>query len=118
MEFKKLMGICKELDEKHGFPVKFDNQLDKYNQITKDLVGLLGEVGEFANIVKKINIKIEKHEHYELDIKQAESNLKEELADSLIYIIRIANILEIDLTAEAINKIEKNKIKYGTHKHR
>lgn len=114
MELKDLMGLCKVLDEKHGFPVKFDNQLEKYNQITKELVGLLGEVGEFANIVKKINIKIEKKEKYELDTNQAEDNLREELADSLIYIIRIANILEIDLTTEALSKIEKNKIKYGT----
>ncbi|MVW76706.1 MazG nucleotide pyrophosphohydrolase domain-containing protein [Pseudomonas xionganensis] len=117
MELNDLMGLCKVLDEKHGFPVKFDNQLEKYNQITKDLVGLLGEVGEFANIVKKINIKIERNESYELDTKQAENNLKEELADSLIYIIRIANILEIDLTTETLTKIEKNKIKYGTTEH-
>jgi NTP pyrophosphatase (non-canonical NTP hydrolase) len=114
VELKELMGLCKVLDEKHGFPVKFESQLEKYNQITKDLVGLLGEVGEFANIVKKINRKMEKHEAYKLDTKQAENNLKEELADSLIYIIRIANILEIDLTTETLAKIEKNKIKYGT----
>lgn len=117
MELKDLMGLCKELDEKHGFPVRFDNQLEKYNQVTKDLVGLLGEIGEFANIVKKINIKIEKNESYKLDTRQAENNLKEELADSLIYIIRIANILEIDLATEALAKIEKNKIKYGTSKY-
>lgn len=117
MELKDLMGLCKALDEKHGFPVSFDNQLEKYNQITKDLVGLLGEVGEFANIVKKINIKIEKKENYKLDTKQAENSLKEELADSLIYIIRIANILEIDLTTETLAKIERNKIKYGNTEH-
>lgn len=117
MKLKELMDLCKKLDEKHGFPLTFDNQLDKYNQITKDLVGLFGEIGEFANTVKKINIKIEKEDNYKLDMEQAEANLKEELADFLIYIMRIANILEIDLTTETLNKIEKNKIRYGTSEH-
>ncbi len=113
MNLKELMELCKNLDEKHGFPVVFADQALKYNQVTKDLVGLFGEIGEFSNIIKKINLKIEKHDRYALDLPAAEHNLKEEIADSMIYLIRIANILEIDLTLEVNKKIEKNKIRYG-----
>lgn len=115
MSLQELMELCKVLDVKHGFPVTFEDQSQKYNQVTKDLVGLFGEIGEFSNIIKKINIKIEKNDSYDLDIPKAEHHLKEEIADSLIYLIRIANILEIDLTTEINNKIEKNKIRYGKH---
>ncbi len=115
MSLQELMELCKDLDVKHGFPVTFVDQSQKYNQVTKDLVGLFGEIGEFSNIIKKINIKIEKNDSYDLDFPKAEYDLKEEIADSLIYLIRIANILEIDLTTEINNKIEKNKIRYGKH---
>lgn len=115
MTLKDLMGLCKNLDEKHGFPVKFEKQKEKYDQITKDLVGLFGEIGEFSNIIKKINLKIEKDDKYELDMTSAEEHLKEEVADFAIYLIRIANILNIDLTLEINKKIETNKIRYGNH---
>lgn len=115
MTLKELMGLCKSLDERHGFPVEFEKQKEKYDQITKDLVGLFGEIGEFSNIIKKINLKIEKDDKYELDMTRAEENLKEEVADFAIYLIRIANILDIDLTLEINKKIEKNKIRYGSH---
>jgi len=113
MNFQELMDLCKNLDEKHGFPVVFEDQKLKYNQVTKDLVGLFGEIGEFSNIIKKINLKIEKNDGYVLDLPAAEHDLKEEIADSMIYLIRIANILEVDLPEEINKKIEKNKIRYG-----
>lgn len=116
MSLQELMDLCKNLDEKHGFPVIFEDKSKRYNQVTKDLVGLFGEIGEFSNIIKKINIKIEKTDGYELDLPEAEHNLKEEIADSFIYLIRIANILEIDLTTEINKKIEKNKVRYGHQK--
>lgn len=116
MSLQELMNYCKYLDEVHDFPVTFTDQRQKYNQVTKDLVGLFGEIGEFSNIIKKINLKIEKNDRYELDLLEAEKNLKEEIADSFIYLIRIANILEIDLPLEINNKIEKNKIRYGKYR--
>ena len=61
MSLQELMNYCKYLDEVHDFPVTFTDQRQKYNQVTKDLVGLFGEIGEFSNIIKKINLKIEKN---------------------------------------------------------
>ena len=39
-----------------------------------------------------------------------------ELADTLIYLIRLADKLDIDLLAAAQNKIEVNKVKYPVDK--
>ena len=113
MELTEIAKIQIEMDERHGFPVHFSSDHEKYQQLTKDLVGLFGEVGEFSNIVKKINIKIDHPNDYQLDISQAENLLKEELIDSLIYIIRISAILGVDLQSEILEKIRQNESRYA-----
>lgn len=113
MEIKNLSEIQISLDEKNGFPVKFSSQKKKYDQITKDLVGLFGEIGEFSNLVKKINLKLELGEKYDLNFERIEPLLKEELADSFIYLIRIAAILDMDLESEVIKKIKINEKRYS-----
>lgn len=112
MEIRDLSKMQISLDEKNGFLVKFSSQQKKYDQITKDLVGLFGEIGEFSNLVKKINLKLEHGEKYVLNREKIEPLMREELADSLIYIIRIAAILEMDLETEVIKKIKKNEQRY------
>jgi NTP pyrophosphatase (non-canonical NTP hydrolase) len=76
------------------------------------LVGLFGEIGEFSNIIKKINIKLDHPDEYTLNVSDAELLLREELVDSLIYIIRIGAILDIDLQAELLKKMQLNSIRY------
>ena len=112
MNLNDLVGMQVVMDESHGFPVNFKDNADKYRQLTKDLVGLFGEVGEFSNIVKKININIDRPKDYPVDLGEAEDNLKMELIDSLIYIIRIGAILKIDLEAELLKTIKKNEVRY------
>lgn len=51
MELKEISNLQIALDEKHGFPVKFSDEKTRYDQITKDLVGLFGEIGGFSNLV-------------------------------------------------------------------
>lgn len=41
-----------------------------------------------------------------------------ELADTLLYLVRLADKLEVDLLTAADNKIEINKLKYPVHKSR
>lgn len=101
------------MDKLHGFPVRFTDRDGQYLQLTKDLVGLFGEIGEFSNIVKKINIKLERPNEYELDVEAAENLLREELVDTLIYVIRIGAILDIDLQAEVLKKIKRNEARYA-----
>lgn len=101
-----------KMDELNGFPVKFSTAREKFDQLTKDLVGLFGEIGEFSNVVKKINIKLDRPNEYTLDVLEAEFLLREELVDSLIYVIRIGAILDVDLEAELLKKMQVNAIRY------
>lgn len=111
MNINKLRDLQIHQDDKIGFNVKFSVLDDKYNQITKDLVGLFGEIGEFSNIVKKINIKLA-NENYDLDITAAEAHLREEWVDSFIYLLRISAILDIDIESETLKKMEFNNVRY------
>jgi NTP pyrophosphatase (non-canonical NTP hydrolase) len=117
MDLRQISELQIKLDEQHGFPVHFASGKEKYDQLTKDLVGLFGEIGEFANVVKKINIKLDRPDAYILELTEAETMLSEELVDSLIYIIRIGAILEIDLQKEILRKIQLNKARYAPLKH-
>lgn len=113
MELKDIIDKQMAVDEKHGFPVKFESMSEKYAQLNKDLVGLFGEIGEFSNIVKKINLKLDRGAAYDFDLAGGEALLREELVDTFIYIIRIGEIIGIDLEAETLEKIDFNEQRYA-----
>lgn len=112
MDFRKIMELQISDDKNRGFEVDFNSERERYDQLMKDIVGLVGEVGEFSNIVKKASIGLSHPEIYRQTLTEFESELGEELADSLIYIMRLAAILQIDLEAETLKKIALNKEKY------
>ena len=112
MDLKQISDLQIRMDELHGFPVTFASKREKYDQLSKDLIGLFGEIGEFANIVKKINIKLDRPQDYELEVLEAEGLLREELVDSLIYIIRISAILGVELQSELLKKMKLNESRY------
>ncbi len=114
MEIKEILEKQVASDESLGFQVKFSNKEKMYDQLTKDLVGLFGEIGEFSNIVKKITIKLSNPDKYDLKIDVAEDGLREELIDTFIYILRIAAILNVDIEKEVLKKMQVNDNRYGS----
>jgi NTP pyrophosphatase (non-canonical NTP hydrolase) len=45
-------------------------------------------------------------------ISESKQNIKEEMADILIYLVQLADKMEINLEEEVLNKLVKNAIKY------
>lgn len=45
-------------------------------------------------------------------IRDSKQNIKEEMADVLIYLVQMADLLDIDLEEEVLKKLEKNVVKY------
>jgi NTP pyrophosphatase (non-canonical NTP hydrolase) len=112
MDLAALMKIQIMADEKRGFPVRFQGDREQVTQLMKDLVGLFGEIGELSNLVKKIDIKLD-HPAYEgPSLAESRDHLREEVIDSLIYLMRLAAILETDIEAELLKKICANQLRY------
>jgi NTP pyrophosphatase (non-canonical NTP hydrolase) len=111
MDIKDILSFQTKFDTAHGFQTNFGSNEEKYTQISKDLVGLLGEVGEFANIVKKITLQIDRSAEV-VQLDQYEQCLREELVDSWIYLLRLASILNMDLQDEYLKKMKINEKKY------
>ncbi|MGN1400305.1 MAG: nucleotide pyrophosphohydrolase [Bacillus sp. (in: firmicutes)] len=49
-------------------------------------------------------------------VRTSSENIKEEMADVFIYLLQLADKMEIDLEEEALRKLEKNAIKYPIRK--
>lgn len=112
MDIKDLFRMQADFDIAHGFPVTLESKHDTYEQVGRDLVGLLGEIGEFANVVKKVGLHMATPTDYPIDLDIARGQLEEELADTLIYVARLSNLLGIDLEAATVRKIEFNSSRY------
>ena len=112
---KKEMTI-KELQK---FQMDFDNKyfgeywakkhdVDWKISFLKDMtIALTGELGEFANIIKKIT-RDRRKGIIEEPAEEMIDKLKEELTDCSIYLIILSNILEMDIEKEYLKKTEFN----------
>lgn len=98
----------KEFDKTHKMGGKnFYTEINEnnINELEHLAVCLAGEFGEFCNILKKIS-------RGDFTLKNAKAELSEELADTFIYLLKISNQLDIDIEAETLKKIEKNKHRF------
>jgi deoxycytidine triphosphate deaminase len=111
--FASLVRRQIDADRVHGFPVDFTDDVARCSQISKDLVGLMGEVGEFANLIKKIELTITRPGYAGADLSSAAPELKQELADIQIYLFRLAHLLRTDLAKAVIEKMKLNNERYG-----
>lgn len=106
-----LMQQC-VADSQRWFPEVCPQPTDSSRQtvmhLTHHTLAMFGEVGEFANILKKM-------ERGSIDFEdwEAQHDLAEELTDVFIYMLNIAGILNIDLLAEYNRKRALNEGRFG-----
>ena len=100
------MDSLKELNERHR---KFvEDRHWQQHQSPKNLVmALTGEVGELNELFQWLTV-----EESRAVAGQRKQAVAEELADVLIYLVRLADELGIDLVAAAHEKCEINERKY------
>ncbi len=75
-------------------------------------MGLMGEIGEFANLLKKVRLKHSHRGYSGPSFEEASKELSEELADALIYLMRLAHVAGADLETEVIRKMAINDNRY------
>lgn len=114
MELKELIEKQKQFDKDHGWTLDNDNFEEVLKAINKDLIGLFGEIGEFANLVKKINLILDSQntDNTLQTYLNFKDKLSEELIDSLIYLFRISTHLNIDITSTYLKRLDYNRKKF------
>ena len=107
MKLKDIQNMQKSFDESHQMKLSFYEKIDEKNLPALEhlLVCLLGELGEFSNLLKKVV-------RGDYELKEVKDLLDEELVDVFIYLIKIANQFDVDLENGYLNKLEKNKVKF------
>ena len=116
-----LEGLQKEISE---FAV--EREWQQFHTIKNLVLALVGEVGELAEIIQwktdsEIQREIDKTPEEKLldvilETESLTNRVEEELADILIYILRISTITNIDLINAVKAKMESNAKRYTVEK--
>lgn len=114
MELSTLIARQIEADRRRGFRIDFPDVPGRLTQIEQDLVGLVGEVGEFANLLKKIRLSVSHPGYSGPAFDEASNLLREELADALIYLMRLSVLVAGDLEGDLLKKMKINDSRYGS----
>jgi NTP pyrophosphatase (non-canonical NTP hydrolase) len=101
-----------DADQRRGFPVTFDTDAERNDQLMRDLVGLVGEVGEFADLLKKVGLVFSTPGYNGPSLTEATPQLRSELADVAIYLFRLSTILGGDLEQDLLKKMKINDDRY------
>lgn len=108
MELQTLLNMQREFDQRHGWSidgVPSDQLLDVFE---REIVGLIGEVGELANLIKKARLEVDRFTTASEAFDKIATGTREELVDILIYLLRLFQLTEADIEAEYEKKIRIN----------
>ena len=107
MDLKQLIDLQKEFDSSHKGRFEWDQKVDEENMEMLEflLLCLIGEIGETANLVKKVI-------RGDFELIKIKPELSEEIADLFIYILKLSYQLDFDLEKQVLLKMEKNKKRF------
>lgn len=107
MTLEELTKLQKSFDSEHKGNFQWSSEItdDNLELLEFLMVSLTGEVGETANIVKKIV-----RGDYTLESKK--DDLQGEIADVFIYLLKISYQLGIDLEKAYLRKLEINRSRF------
>lgn len=107
MTLEALVELQKEFDNKHEGNFAWDSKITDSNieMLEFLMVSLTGELGEAANIVKKIV-------RGDFLLEEKRNDLEEEVADIFIYLLKLSYQLDIDLEKAYIKKMRENQERF------
>ncbi|MGO4773600.1 MazG nucleotide pyrophosphohydrolase domain-containing protein [Flavobacterium sp. W22_SRS_FK3] len=111
MDLKKIIELQALFDSEHKIKFNWNEKINEENlNILQFLtIALVGETGEFANIVKKI-VRGDK------TLNESKNTLSSEMVDVFIYIIKLSYQLNIDLEKAFLEKLKENEIRFAKYK--
>lgn len=107
MTLKELAEFQKDFDSKHEGRFNWSSEVTDENLELLEflMVSLTGEVGETANIIKKIV-------RGDFCLDEKKDDLKEEIADIFIYLLKMSYQMGIDLEEAYFTKMKKNQKRF------
>lgn len=107
MTLTELISLQREFDKQHKGKFDWDCEItqEDLNILGFLVLALSGEVGEIANIVKKIV-------RGDYTLEEKKEDIKEEIIDTLIYLMKLSYQFNIDIENEYLKKMEKNKMRF------
>ena len=107
MELKDIIKLQSEFDALHKGKERWDKPIseDSLQLLEHLIVCLVGEVGEYSNLVKKVV-------RGDLTYTEASADLSSELADIFIYLMKICSQTDVDIEKEFIKKLEYNRERF------
>ena len=114
MDIDELATTQRNFDKTHGWLPKPGDASSILEFLRSDVVGLCGEVGEVAGIVKTLT-----HEsvvgELSSELKKRMPDLHEELIDVLIYLVRMMDYLDVDVKTVYMDKLKKNEVRFAKY---
>lgn len=86
----------------------------QFHDLKSLTLAMTGEVGEVAELVQWLPASA----IHDVGDGRLRGRLGEELADVLLYLVRLADVAGVDLGAEALAKLERNEIRFPADGHR
>lgn len=111
ISLQEIMKLQLSFDQRHSNKDEIETSWgDKVSQsnvhlLEHSLVCLVGEIGEFANVLKKVV-------RGDVSYENATPLLQEEITDAFIYLIKICNQMEIDLPASYRERLRLNEARF------
>jgi NTP pyrophosphatase (non-canonical NTP hydrolase) len=102
MHINAIVDQCAE-DSARWFP---QVHMEKVPSLIHHVLALAGEVGELANIVKKID-------RGDFTLVDAQDEMEKEVADIMIYLANIAAVLQMNLASAVADKTAFNERRFG-----
>ena len=107
MTLQQLMEIQAKFDAGHESKHQWGRSVEDASPevLEHSVVCLVGELGEFANTLKKVN-------RGDTSYQSARDHLEEELTDVFIYLMQIANQMGVNLEESYLRKLDKNRKRF------
>jgi NTP pyrophosphatase (non-canonical NTP hydrolase) len=86
-----------------------DRNWSQFHSPKNLVMALTGEVGELSEVFQWMSEADSRHAATNPETSQA---VKDEIADVLLYLVRLADVLNVDLNEAVIQKLETNALKY------
>lgn len=105
MEMNEMVKLQKDFSAKHGWIWETKNEKETLERLNFGTIALIGECGEFANLVKKTLRDKSK-------LTELLPHIREELTDVMIYTMLLSVTLSADMENELKAKMKKNEEKF------